>query len=167
MPVSGLSGGAFAYPVSLTRGRPIICVAASLLPDPERVAHDLLLARLVKTLQSWGACEPTYQGSDRDSDADNELLGRLRDRPVAADYVLVLFAAGGRHYPPLSWFWSAWSQLGRPFRKNLRRLVRSLTSSCLAGWAANDPTALRLSLACEQYLVHPTFFTRSARGLDP
>lgn len=56
-----------------------------------------------------------------------QMLNPNRATPVAADYVLVLFAAGGRNYPALSWFWSAWSSLGRPFRKNLRRLVRSRT----------------------------------------
>lgn len=54
---------------------------------------------------------------------------------MLADYVLVVFAAGGRHYPDFKWFWTAWGRLGRPFRKNLKKLVRASFSCFLWLWS--------------------------------
>lgn len=61
---------------------------------------------------------------------------------MLADYVLIVFAAGGRHYPDFKWFWTAWGRLGRPFRKNLKKLVRVLL--------------LLLPLALEQAKAEPS-----------
>ena len=54
-------------------------------------------------------------------------LHSLTSCAVESDYTVVFFAAGGRHTPGWNWVWKAYRSLSRKYRKNLKRLVRSLS----------------------------------------
>ena len=45
---------------------------------------------------------------------------------VEADYTVVFFAAGGKNTPGWNWVWKAYRSLSRKYRKNLKKLVRTL-----------------------------------------
>ncbi|KAL4245274.1 Rho-GAP domain-containing protein [Abortiporus biennis] len=74
--------------------RPMVVMCASALPDPREVSYDLLLSRILSTLDLY----------------------------VEADYTVVFFAAGGRNTPGWNWVWKAYRSLSRKYRKNLKRL---------------------------------------------
>lgn len=78
---------------------------------------------------------------------------------VESDYTVVFFAAGNKNSPGWNWMWKAYRTLSRKFRKNLKKLVGSLTfalsvmvSSRLAYPAVHRPLQFLLkefaSLAC-------------------
>ena len=69
---------------------------------------------------------------------------------VESDYSVVFFAAGGHYTPSWNWVWKAYRSLSRKYRKNLKRLVRSLSFP-------NICTLLTLP----KYIVHSTFFSKS------
>lgn len=48
-----------------------------------------------------------------------------------SDYTVVFFAAGGHHTPSWNWVWKAYRSLSRKYRKNLKRLVRSIACTPL------------------------------------
>ncbi|KAI8053364.1 divergent CRAL/TRIO domain-containing protein [Syncephalis plumigaleata] len=75
-------------------GRPMIVFFACNLPDPQRADYDLLLT---------------------------QILSRL-DHFVENDYTVVLFSGGARYRPGWSWLFKAYNQLGRKYKKNLKRL---------------------------------------------
>ena len=83
-------------------------------------------------------------------DSNSLHLYWLTSHAVESDYTVVFFAAGGRHTPGWNWVWKAYRSLSRKYRKNLKRLVRSLSFP-------NICTLLTLP----KYIVHSTFFSKS------
>jgi len=75
--------------------RPILIFCTCGLPDPKLVSYDLLLSRIIEYF----------------------------DQFAESDYTVVLFAAGSRYQVPWTWLWKAYRNLGRKFRKNLKRMV--------------------------------------------
>lgn len=82
---------------------------------------------------------------------------------VEQDYVLVVFAAGATNAPSWTWLMSSYRRLGRSFRKNLKSLVRGLSlhapSAFLTRWYG-------LMFALCQFIVHPTFWTKSKSAIS-
>ncbi|KAG9091697.1 hypothetical protein FRC06_000450 [Ceratobasidium sp. 370] len=75
--------------------RPMVIVTAAGFPDPRQVSYDILLSRILAYLDLY----------------------------VENDYVVVFFAADGRHTPSWNWIWKAYRGLSRKYRKNLKRLL--------------------------------------------
>ncbi|KAI9594140.1 Rho GTPase activation protein [Syncephalis fuscata] len=75
-------------------GRPMIVFFACHLPDPQRANYDLVL---------------------------DHILAKL-DQYVENDYTTILFSGGARYRPGWSWLFKAYNQLGRKYKKNLKKL---------------------------------------------
>jgi len=75
--------------------RPILIFCACSLPDPKLVSYDLLLGRIIEYFDLF----------------------------AESDYTVVLFAAGSSHQIPWTGLWKAYRNLGRKFRKNLKRMI--------------------------------------------
>ncbi|TPX35917.1 hypothetical protein SmJEL517_g01787 [Synchytrium microbalum] len=74
--------------------RPLLAIYGCYLPNPKHANYDRLLALIKDRL----------------------------DQFVESDYAVVLFSSGASYQPPMTWFYSAYKQLGRKYRKNLKNL---------------------------------------------
>jgi Rho GTPase-activating protein 1 len=75
-------------------GHQLICICACHFPSPRIVRYDTLLPLLLDSIDAY----------------------------VTAGYTLVFFAGQAEHKPSMAWMLSAYQNLGRKYRKGIKRL---------------------------------------------
>lgn len=118
------------------RTRPMVVITAAALPNPTIVDYDVLLQYVRLAAARYRTLTFVYQinivvpGPIRYIHLSTSLVlsTYLPLNTVEADYTVVFLAAGGKHSPGWSWIWRAYRSLSRKYRKNLKKLVRSIAT---------------------------------------
>ncbi|KAG8714124.1 hypothetical protein FRC08_012339 [Ceratobasidium sp. 394] len=111
--------------------RPMVIVTAAGFPDPRQISYDILLSYAPILTYCYVSYELNLAGASLrtstcmvDTPAIYVLAARLIPTSlVENDYIVVFFAADGRHTPSWNWIWKAYRGLSRKYRKNLKRLL--------------------------------------------